>query len=204
MHNPPALLLQKTPQGLMPYGDRDAISPALLRQLLQYEPETGKLFWRQRPKEMFKPSGHGGALGSSARWNARYAGKEAFTADCAGYRRGSIFGVGFSAQRVIWAHFTGEWPTFEVDHQDRDSLNNRWTNLRHATPSQNSCNKGLRSDNSSGVKGVSYHKKTGKWQVNITVQGRTSYLGLFKDIEAAEKAVADARIRLHGEFGRAA
>jgi len=61
-------------------------SPDILRQLLSYDPETGKLMWLKRPADMF-PSGR-----IAASWNARLAGKEAFTATTGGYFVGGIFG----------------------------------------------------------------------------------------------------------------
>jgi len=74
-------------------------TPEMLRKLLRYDPETGKLFWRERPVEMFADTGRGGSKGSAARWNGRFSGKEAFTAiSGSGYLTGGIFSKIFQAQ----------------------------------------------------------------------------------------------------------
>lgn len=91
---------------------------------------------------------------------------------------------------------------FEVDHRDSDGLNNRRSNLRIATPSENRKNQVIGSRNTSGVKGVSWHRKAQKWLVQIHSEGKRTYLGLFADIDAAAAAYASASERIHGEFGR--
>jgi len=91
---------------------------------------------------------------------------------------------------------------FEVDHRDSDGLNNRRSNLRIATPSENRKNQVIGSRNTSGVKGVSWHRKAGKWSVEIHSEGKKTYLGLFADIDAAAAAYASASKRIHGDFGR--
>lgn len=93
----------------------------------------------------------------------------------------------------------------EVDHADGDGLNNRRSsNLRLATPHQNRCNTGLRSNNTSGVKGVSWHAQRGKWVAQLSAGRGGAYLGLFDDIEAAKAVVEAARKELHGAFARLA
>jgi hypothetical protein len=68
---------------------------------------------------------------------------------------------------------TGEYPDrkFEMDHKDRDRSNNRFSNLRLATTSQNQANVGLRKDNISGFKGVSWEKAQNKWRATIAAGG---------------------------------
>jgi hypothetical protein len=88
----------------------------------------------------------------------------------------------------------------EVDHKDHDGLNNRRSNLRSATSQQNKANQGLRLDNTSGVKGVSWCKQTGKWRAKIKVNGQTRHLGRFDDKQLAEATVRDAREKTFGEF----
>jgi hypothetical protein len=81
----------------------------------------------------------------------------------------------------------------EVDHIDGNGLNNQRSNLRLATHQQNMCNQGLLSTNSSGWKGVRWHKQRQKWQARITVDGREIHLGLFGDpVEAAKRYDAAA------------
>lgn len=102
--------------------------------------------------------------------------------------------------RVICAAADG----LEVDHRDSNGLNNRRCNLRVATKAQNLANQRTRPDNSSGAKGVTFHKATGKWQPQIMVNGSRVYLGLFVSVEEAAAAYAKASAELHGEFGRTA
>lgn len=89
-----------------------------------------------------------------------------------------------------------------VDHIDGNPLNNRRSNLRIATIAENSanCKKSVR--NTSGFKGVTLHKKSGKWQSCIKSGGKSHYLGLFNNPEEAFTAYKQAAIRLHGEFAR--
>lgn len=185
-------------------SDGKTLEPSLLHQILRYDAETGKLFWLFRSPEMFR-IGQQSAEHSAARWNSRWAGTEALSAVTAkGYRAGRIFGRMYYANRIVWAMQTGEWPKYLVDHRDTDRGNNRWENLRQATHSQNQCNKSLTSANSSGFKGVSLHKPTGKWQATISLHGSQRHLGYFDSPEQAGHRVNAERCSLHREFGRVA
>jgi len=90
----------------------------------------------------------------------------------------------------------------EVDHIDGNGLNNRRGNLRLATPSQNSCNKGVTKSNTSGYKGVFWEKGRGKWRALIRLNYKLKHLGFFDTPEKAYKAYCEASDKLHGEFGR--
>lgn len=171
--------------------------PKELRDLLQYEEDTGKLFWKIRPDWMFEH------VRTARRWNGRFAGKEAFTALAGtGYRYGSIHKKMYGATRVIWAVKTGEWPKGEVDHINGDILDNRWENLRIATHSQNGKNRGAPSNNTSGYKGVSFHRKNGKWRAAIHSEGKKYHLGYFNSAELASQAYEEAAKIHHGNFAR--
>ena len=98
----------------------------------------------------------------------------------------------------------GEPCGMQVDHIDRNGLNNTRRNLRVATRSQNMSNQRTRSDSNSGVKGVAWHKSAQKWIVRIRVNGKRHHIGLFETIESASAAYAKASAELHGEFGRVA
>lgn len=90
----------------------------------------------------------------------------------------------------------------EVDHEDGDGLNNRRSNIRLATSTQNKCNVGKRSNNTSGFKGVHWHKPSGMWHARITVNGKTFSLRYHRNKEQAAKAYEEAAKKYHGEFAR--
>jgi len=162
--------------------ERADITPALCRQLLRYDPETGKLYWLAR--------------GDPA-WDAKWAGREAFTASKDGYRVGSIHGVAFRAHRVIWALVHGEWPPDQIDHDDGDRSNNRMSNLLASSNRQNHRNEAIPKNNTSGIAGVHYCKQTGKWRASIKVDYRTRCLGRH-DTFAQAAAAREAGKRRYG------
>ena len=169
-------------------ADKALPPPDALRQLLRYDPETGKLFWRERD--------------GCKRFNTTWAGREAFTATNGyGYKVGSVNNRGLLAHRVIWAMMTGAWPDDEIDHRDTDRQNNRFGNLRLATTAQNARNRNLRSDNLSGAKGVT-RLPSGKWQARIMADGVAKFLGAFNCQTAAAIAYAKSSQTIHGDFGR--
>lgn len=165
--------------------DKNLPSIDYLHKRLRYEPETGKLFWRdcdEMPRW----------------WRTRWAGKEAFThVNSHGYRTGRIDGVTFKAHRVIWAIHYVEWPDEQIDHINGVRDDNRISNLRVVTNQENQRNASMRSNNTSGVCGVRWHKAAGKWQARIMVDGRYKHLGLFSSFDAAAEARAEAS-RQHG------
>lgn len=178
-------------------------SPEVLRQLLRYEPETGKLFWLPRPLEFFAANSRNPEDAKKA-WDTRYANAEAFiTSSPLGYRYGAIFGLTQRAHRVIWALHSGAWPDQEIDHIDGDRANNKWVNLREATHAENNRNVRRHRDNKSGFKGVSWHARDKIWAARIYANGKNTSLGYFKKAEDAHAAYVAASKELHGVFGRA-
>lgn len=179
-------------------------SPRDFRQLLRYEPETGKLFWKERSARWFA-AGKLSPEAKARRWNARFAGKEGFTGDNgSGYRFGTVNGQKYYAHRVIMAMIDGEWPQNQVDHKNGDRADNRLANLRHATSSQNGANMKLSPNSTSGVKGVYWFSPAKLWVAKTKVNGKQIYLGYFKNKEDAARAYAEGARRYHGEFARLA
>lgn len=111
-------------------------------------------------------------------------------------------GRAYQSHRLAWLWMTGEWPALQVDHKDTDRRNNRWSNLRLATRTENQWNANVRGDNTSGYKGVSRPKGRTKWQAHITLGGRRKYLGTFDTAEDANQAATAARQAAHGEFAQ--
>jgi hypothetical protein len=100
----------------------------LVRDLLYYDPETGKLFWKKRDISYFSGSYPCGAW---CTWNKRFADKEAFTSfDKNGYLLGKIFGKSYRAHRIIWLWVYGKFPLEEIDHINHIKTDNRIINLR--------------------------------------------------------------------------
>ena len=111
------------------------VSVQRLAEAVQYDPEAGVFVWRQRPVDHFsRPD-------KAAKWNGKYAGKQAFTsADPRGYFRGMIDQKMFYAHRAAVALQSGHWPTGGVDHINRCKSDNRASNLRVVTHSENRMN----------------------------------------------------------------
>jgi hypothetical protein len=88
-----------------------------------------------------------------------------------------------------------------IDHRDGNRANNRWSNLRLATQSENSANRHRHINNTSGFKGVSLCK-WGKWRACIEKNGRKIHLGMYDTPQAAHAAYVAAARKLFGEFAR--
>lgn len=107
------------------------------------------------------------------------------------------------AHNVIWNMVHGEVPEgMFVDHIDGVPWNNALSNLRLATPSENSMNRRTRSDNLAGIKGVGWHKSSGKYIARIVYGGKRVHLGSFDVKGLAAVAYAKAALRYHGQFAR--
>ena len=89
----------------------------------------------------------------------------------------------------------------KTDHRDRDKLNNQRSNLRVCSTSENHMNKGKQKNNTSGYKGVSWHRQDKKWRAYINVNRKQFHLGNFSAAKDAARAYDEASIRYHGEFG---
>ena len=158
------------------------------RELLDYDPETGVLRWK-------KSRGGSALSGSVAGSTMRVSGKS--------YRYLSIDGHKFLSHRVIWLMCSGIYPEMEIDHIDGDGLNNRISNLRHVSHSENQKNSRKQSNNTSGVSGVHWNKTANMWQARIKVNGKTLSIGYYKDIIAASNArkAAEKKYGFHQNHG---
>jgi len=88
----------------------------------------------------------------------------------------------------------------KVDHIDNNPSNNNVKNLRWATSSDNSCNRGKQKNNTTGFKGVSFNKKTNKYRALININGKLKHLGYYESVENASKAYEEKAREIHGEF----
>lgn len=163
---------------LRPTKKKPIPSQDYLKTKLSYNPDTGELHWLKN-------------------------GKLAGSLTKAGYIR---IGLGpnndrYFAHCLAWMLMTGE-DIKEIDHIDLNKSNNKWENLRPITRTYNQANKSLQKNNTSGYKGVCWHKENQKWQVRVAVHGVVHLIGYFDDKMEAVKAREDASIRLHGEYAR--
>lgn len=160
-----------------------------LKSRLEYCPDSGDFYWLPKKEKN----------GYDARWNRDFAGELAGS-EVRGRRAINIDGTPRASSRLAWLYTHGEWPEEQIDHKNRDSLDDRICNLRKATPQQNNSNKAVRSDSSSGIKGIWFHKETGKWRASIRTHGKARSLGLFFSPQEAGAAYNAESRRLHGEF----
>lgn len=175
---------------------RQLPSPEVLRQLIRYEPETGKLFWKERGPEWFKSECYPLEV-CAGRWNTKHAGRPALDCISEGYKVGNMLGRRVLAHRAAWAIYYGKWPADQIDHINGDGTDNRIANLREATNAENQQNLSMRQDNRSGFLGVSWHSAGGKWRASIRSKGQIYHLGLFEHIFDAAAAYRLAKKRLH-------
>jgi hypothetical protein len=180
-----------------PMATKTLPEQAYLLECLVYEADTGRLIWAERPVEHFQ-SGKRYARERTARaWNQRLAGKDfgaviKYNRSKTTYLRGRLDCASYLAHRLIWKMKTDEEPP-EVDHRDGDGSNNRWTNLRNATHSNNMQN---RPDN--GSKGATRSGRN--WRSAIRVNGHRIHLGSYPTQAEAAQAYRDAADLHHGEF----
>ncbi len=172
-------------------------TPEMVKRLITYNPETGKMIWNARPETMFAASGSHSAAHRCAIWNAKNAGRPALEIKMPqGYLQGGIGGHRICAHRVAWAIAKGEWPKQHIDHINGNRSDNRIENLRDVSPSTNLHNRPAQRNSQSGVKGVCWDKSKGMWLAQICVEKKNYRLGHFADIGEASNAYTAASQRL--------
>lgn len=174
------------------------LSAEEVRNLLEYDPETGVFTWKERTRDSFQTAR------SFAIWNTQFARRRAGTLGNCGYIGIKIDGSRYGAHRLAYVYMTGSWPTDQIDHIDHARANNRWSNLRPATNAENRKNLSIRSDNTSGVVGVYWQKDAGKWRAQIVSNGRHTSLGKFDSFDTAVSARLAAEVEqgFHQNHGR--
>ena len=184
--------------------DKDPPSPSGLRELIDYDTETGALVWRVRDVSFFTDGGKS-ALHSMRVWNAIYSNKPALSCKgLKGYFQGGILGKPYLAHRVAWAIYSGAWPEHEIDHINGKRSDNRIANLRSATSQENSKNRAISIKNTSGANGVSWREDHSRWVASIHKNGKPKYIGSFKSKDEAiqARAKASAECGYHANHGR--
>lgn len=176
---------------------------ALLRELLSYDPGTGKLTWLERTAAHFVEGRHSAAW-QARQFNSAFAGSDAGSVGSDGYVRVWVCGRSLLAHRVAYALMMGQFPEAEMDHENGRLADNRWLNIRAVDRPTNAKNLPLRADNRTGTIGVGWYPKTRKWRVRINDAGRTVTVGSFASFERACAARSEAQRKLgfHLNHGR--
>lgn len=115
------------------------------------------------------------------------------------YASTKVNGEHWCVHKLIFFWHHGYVPD-QLDHINRNTLDNRIDNLREVSSTQNACNRGKFSNNTSGATGVSWHKMHHKWFVYVDVDKRRKNIGYFDDIELAELVALEAREKYHGLY----
>lgn len=149
------------------------------RELLNYEKETGVFLWIDGANQKNKIKGVAGRTTPE------------------GYRTIQVDRRNYLSHRLAWLYVYGEWPHGFIDHINRNKADNRISNLRVVTKSENCENVGLSKKNTSGFKGVSWNKDIGKWNAKIGHRRRRINLGYFSDLTEAANAYIKAASELH-------
>ena len=158
---------------------RKTLSAERLREMLDYDAETGIFVWRKD---------HG--------VNVK-AGMEAGHVTNKGYRMISLDGFRSVSHRLAWLYVYGAFPSGEVDHINRVKTDNRLCNLREVTRSENQQNTPIQKNNNSGYRGVSWNARDKKWRAQIYSNRKPIYLGYFDSAEDANLAYLKAAAEMH-------
>ena len=154
------------------------------RRRFDYDPLTGILTWKNDTKI-----------------NNSKAGTRAGCIKADGYRYVRLNNKLYCEHRVCWAMAYPELPR-QIDHINMVRDDNRICNLRPATNGENGMNKPMQSNNTTGFKGVTFHKGTRKYHAKICFNGTRRSLGYYRTPEEASMAYAKAAGEFHGQFAR--
>jgi hypothetical protein len=171
-----------------------------LDQVLKYDFETGEFRWRPRPLAMFKPGNSAkrprSAEHSCNQWNSHFAGRPAASLKADGYYYINLNYHSMLAHRVAYKIMTGSDPV-EIDHIDGNRSNNKWTNLKNGTRSDNLRNVRIKRNNTSGYHGVRFDKGQQKWIAMIQIGSFNS-----KEEAIAARKHAECMLGFHPNHGR--
>lgn len=157
----------------------DKLTAERLRELLHYDPETGRFTRRvTRPGRSAKAGSVAGHVNQRGYWVI-------------------WIGCNWMAHRLAWLYVHGAWPDGHIDHINQDKADNRMENLRLVTHAENMQNRPHQRNNVSGFKGVAPCRRTGRWQALICSNNKQIHLGFFDTPELAHAAYCEAAARLH-------
>lgn len=173
---------------------RSLLTAELLREHLRYDPATGDLWWiKPGPKrQLDRPAG-------TIAMRGRPNGPKTYYRHLGISVKPGVYEKRY-AHELIWLYMTGRWAHPEVDHKNQNGLDNRWSNLREATRSQQCANRIVRPNRLKGA--YRADTKTPMWFSHIKKDGKKTYLGLYPTEQEAHDAYRKAAKRLHGKFAR--
>lgn len=160
------------------------MTPEEAQDTFRYDPETGEVYWKERKQgRKFGPIGTHDRDGYLVIWMNERKNR-------------------YPVHRIAWVIARGKWPDDQIDHINGVKDDNRLSNLREATNAENMRNVGKQSHNTSGLKGVSWHKRTKKWRADIKENGKRIWLGLYDCPAAASFLYQINADKIHGKFAR--
>lgn len=162
-----------------------SLTAARLREVLDYDAKAGRFTWRSNRGGLAVPGAIAGVIQPH------------------GYRRISVDGKSYYAARLAIFWITGSWPRQIVDHMNGVRNDDRWSNIREATQSQNLANKRRQINNKAKLKGVCLDKRTRRYVAQISFNRHNIFLGRFDTKEEAHAAYVTAARKYFGRFARA-
>lgn len=157
----------------------EIVSWERLREVLDYDPETGIFVWKVNQGKN-RTAGKKAGFAFGPYWSLR------------------VDKVQYLAHRLAWYYAHGYMPDCGIDHKDNDKRNNALFNLREGNQSLNMQNlQKCRSDNKTGYLGVCWHSRDKKYQAQIHLDGKNHFLGLYDTAEEAHQAYIEAKRKLH-------
>ncbi len=155
-----------------------------IQEYLRYSPETGEFHWLKRSSDKTKVGARAGRERSHG-----------------GYRQVTLLGQTMYEHRLAWFCIHGDIARGQtIDHINGDKGDNRLANLRIASRGENMANVGAKKDNTSGCKNVHWCATKERWIAKVKKNGRSIYVGTFRDFALAVNAATEARASAFGEF----
>ena len=168
---------------------RGGLTQDRLKEVIDYDADTGLFLWKKKPT---RTNNMEGKIAGYPQWGSKSSG--------GGYIRIMIDFKVHLAHRLAWLYIHGEWPKYQLDHKDGDRANNRLSNLRECTVSQNRMNAPRENKYGRGVFFRNDKRRTKQWGAQISANGKHIYLGAFLTQEEAQIAYIEASRKIHGEF----